>query len=154
MTKIKKTLAAIIAVTTMAVGMGSLSAEAGNNSSWYVQKPYNAPSSAYQYTDSGTVTGLVNGTDYGISFIRTLYSHNDPDQSAKAKCDITNHSLKKYPTQYAYIKYNQSSSTCLFVDNWYEVNNFSTSVAYNVTAVDYDDYSFQIYGYANQFYHS
>ncbi len=148
--KLKRTLAAIIAATTMAVGIGSLSAEAGNNSSWYVQRPYGAPSSSYKFTHTGTVTGLANGTDYGISFIRTYYEDGgNSNGGAKAKCDITNHSLKKYPNEYAYIKSNQSSSTCLFKDDWYTLSGGTGIVSYTVSTVDYDGYYFTIRGYAN-----
>ena len=145
---IKRTLAAFIAAATMAVGMGSLSVSAGNQDSWYLQAPAGAPTSTYQFSDSGTVTGLVNGSDYGITYVRTYFYDGGNTNGVKAKCDITNHSLKLYPNQYAYIKSNQSSSTCLFKNNWWVLSGGTGYVGYTIQTVDYSGTAFQIRGYA------
>lgn len=140
-------LTTIIAATTALTASVGISASASTSSTasyWSVVRQYQA--NVYKYTDSGTVSNLVNGTDDGVTFVRNTFNYTG-NSAPKAKCDIE-HDIKLYPNEYAFITSSQPQSTCLFVSNWYYQTG--SSVSYTITATNYANAgNFGIYGYAH-----
>lgn len=122
-----------IAFISMAIAtissMGAMSASASTAngystrstaSSWYLQTVAGAPSSVERFVATGTVTGLRNGVDTGVTFRVTNYS--DPKGTgAYGKATLTNSSLCLYSGDYVILDSNGDSGTILFQNNWYAV---------------------------------
>jgi len=143
-------LAALIAVGTLGVpvsasvstSIGSVGTSASvyrsNPSSWNVFYTYGIPTNLNRYSGSGSVTGLVNGQDTGITFNCSTFTKGS-NSNLQVRCDI-NPNLKKYPNTYAIISSLTSVSTCLFKDDWWSKNGYSGAVSYTYQAENYVQY--------------
>ena len=151
----KKITAAVMAAATLAVGSVGMMASASTGigmedtsrstkSYWNVHRITGAPSSTDQFSDSGTVTGLTNGSDTGVTFVRTGFSDSG-NGNVQAKCNIQSN-VKANVGEYAYIGANLSKSTCLFKSGWYSI--CGGNVTYSISVVNYVGYGFNIDGYA------
>lgn len=151
----KRIAASVMAVATVAVGMAGMSVNASTGigmedlsrstkSYWNVHRIAGAPSSTDAFSDSGTVVGLTNGSDTGVTFVRTSFSDSG-NGNIQAKCNIQSN-VKKNTGVYAFIGANTSSSTCLFKSGWYSI--CGGNVSYTISAVNYAGYAFNINGYA------
>ena len=130
----KKIFASFLAISTLAVGMTGLNASAGtigNPSTWNMYQP----EGNNKLSDSGTVTGMRNGVDIGVRFKLTSKSG-----TVEVKGDLNNYAIKRNPNEFAYVSSVGSTSTCLFIDNWYNVNGGS-NVGYTVRAINYGLFS-------------
>lgn len=151
----KKITSTVMAVMTLAVSATGMAANASTGigmedpsratkSYWNLHRFAGAPSSTDVFSASGNVTGLVNGSDTGLTFVRTGFSDSG-NGNIKGKCDIQLN-VKKNQYEYAYISANSSSSTCLFKDGWYSI--CYGTVSYSTTIINYEGYPFNIDGYA------
>lgn len=140
----------LAANTTVISAIAATSSEKENNSrsvssNWEIHRISGAPSSTDRFEAEGNVTGLVDGTDDGVTFNRS-YFYDNGNGNIRAKCDIQNN-VKAYPFDYAFIDYYTTTSTCLFKSGWFSI--CSGTVHYTVDTVNYAGYAFTIRGYAN-----
>lgn len=142
----KKITVSIMAVTTLAVSIVGMSANASNPDYWSLHRYAGAPSSSDVFSHTGAVTGLSAPADMGVAFVKTAFSDSG-NNGVRAKCDIQS-DIKRITNQYAYISASTSTSTCLFKDGW-ETIDTDGIVNYSVTIVDYKGYGFVINGYAH-----
>lgn len=146
--KMKKLVAMLTAVVSLAISSTSISASASTNnqsyitstsSNWYIRYAQGAPGNRSSY--SGTVTNLQNGVDTGVTFVCTGFS-DTYGIGYVAKCDIEPN-VKLYPNDYAILSYNGAVSTCLFVSNWYSITGSDCN--YTVYSAKYINGSYQNY---------
>ncbi len=135
-TKKSKKIAAIVAAGMMAVSSMAFSASASTPTQLKAVSSY---SSGWQLIndityDSGVVSGLVNGTDTGVTFLCQSY-YDRLGTGINAYCDIQSN-VKLYPTQGAVLSSVGAKSTCLFASNWYSVS--SGRVSFSVTGRNFN----------------
>jgi len=117
MIKFKK-LAAVAAAAVMAVSAMAVNASALTNSNkvyWTIN--------SFGYDEApGTVTGLVQGKDTGVTFECTGY--DDPAyNNFYVRCTVTNSMLCLYQGDGVNLSYDGDSGTVLFQNNWYKYSN-------------------------------
>lgn len=131
MFKMKK-LAAIAAAAVMAVSAMAVSASAStadgyataraNESQWYLQTISGAPSSVEKTNYIGTVSGLRDGTDTGVTVKCTYYKDNY-GSGIYAIATLTDSRLNKYSGSSAQVNLDNvgDKGTLLFQNNWYNI---------------------------------
>lgn len=162
--RLNKAIAIIAVITVMAISALTTTVNAvtpdepamntGNNSYW----TYNVDAIYNRYpvgdmTYYGKVTGLVSGSDTGITFHRQTF--NNGGKTFYVMGEISDPRLRLYPNTGGGANlgegYNDNHPpTDLFVANWYELNNYSSDVYYVIYATDYQvGYNQYVTGYCN-----
>lgn len=120
-----------VALSAMTLLTSAYGVSASSYENWNIYVVNQA--GVYILHDWGTVYGLANGSDTGVTF---YCDNHTGDLSVKAKCDIQ-HDVKLYPNQYAFVNNSQTSSTCLFKNNWYSISG--SMVDFDINAYNYNN---------------
>lgn len=121
MFKMKK-LAAVAAAAVMAVSAMAVSVSAAKSDSSASIQSVQSNWTISSNSTSGVVSGLVQGSDTGVTFRCTSY-YNPTANAYEARCTVTNSILCLNQGEGVNLSYANDYGTVLFINDWYRYSN-------------------------------